>query len=119
MNLERRQVDHFASFQSFFGLSDVNGCVVLRVFLFELLENLKLKRMHVVFHHFADSDFVSDVVQHTWKLCVMYKFLLLESDQQVFLLWRQELCASDHVLEVLEVAGALLNVIKFLEPLLK
>lgn len=119
MNLERRQVDHFASFERLFGLSDVNGCVALWILLFELLQNLVLERVHVVLHHFADGNFISDMVEHTWELCVMYEFLLLESDKQVLFLWRQEFCASNHIFEVLEVARALLDVIQFLEPLLK
>lgn len=42
MDLEGCQVDHFASFQSFFGLRDIDGCVILGVFLFELLKDLVL-----------------------------------------------------------------------------
>ena len=119
MNLEGRQIDHLAPFQSFFGLRDVNGCVILGVFLLELREDLVLERMHVVLHHFADCNLISDVVEHAWELGVMYEFLLLESDQQILLLWRQELGASNHILEVLEVARALLHIVQFLEFLLK
>ena len=81
VDLERCQVDHFASLESLFGLSDVNCRVVLRIFLLELLKDLVLERIHVVFHHFTNSDLISDMVKHAWKLCVMNKLLLLKSDQ--------------------------------------
>jgi hypothetical protein len=68
----------------------------------ELLVDVDLEVRHVALHHFADSYFVPDVVEHVWEIAVPDPVVLLKSDQEVLLFGGEEFCSSDDVLEVLD-----------------
>jgi len=85
----------------------------------ELLDNVDLEIGHVVFHHFADCDLVSDVVKHVRELAIPDPVVLLKSDQEVLLFGGKELGLSNDILEVLERDNAVFNNVNLLEEILK
>jgi hypothetical protein len=68
----------------------------------ELLVDVDLEVGHITLHHFADSDFVPDVVEHVWEIAISDPVVLLKSDQEVLLFGGEKFGSSDDVLKVLD-----------------